>query len=131
MLLPSGERRPTRSGWQAIFAAAFGEYVVCPRPFAGDNGAPFAARAVNGVSRLSLWWMKLGIRPKRIQAGHPEQNGRHERMHHCTLKQETAFRRRVLSPRVPSNVPLIGFVAITTNCVRMKRWPCNCRPPST
>ena len=44
---------------------------------------------MNGISRLSLWWMKLGIRPERIQAGHPEQNGRHERMHR-TLKQETA-----------------------------------------
>src|SRR5271155_4625575 len=73
---------------QAIFAAAFGEYGL-PEAIRSDNGAPFAARAVNGVSRLSLWWMKLGIRPERIQAGHPEQNGRHERMHR-TLKQETA-----------------------------------------
>jgi len=73
---------------QAIFAAAFGEYGM-PEAIRSDNGAPFAARAVNGVSRLSLWWMKLGIRPERIQAGHPEQNGRHERMHR-TLKQETA-----------------------------------------
>lgn len=73
---------------QAIFAAAFGQYGM-PQAIRSDNGAPFAARAVNGVSRLSLWWMKLGIRPERIQAGHPEQNGRHERMHR-TLKQETA-----------------------------------------
>ncbi len=73
---------------QAIFAAAFGEYGM-PEVIRSDNGTPFAARAVNGVSRLSLWWMKLGIRPERIQAGHPEQNGRHERMHR-TLKQETA-----------------------------------------
>jgi transposase InsO family protein len=73
---------------QAIFAAAFGEHGM-PETIRSDNGSPFAARAVNGVSRLSLWWMKLGIRPERIQAGHPEQNGRHERMHR-TLKQETA-----------------------------------------
>ena len=73
---------------QAIFAAAFGEYGM-PAAIRSDNGAPFAARAVNGISRLALWWMKLGIRPERIQAGHPEQNGRHERMHR-TLKQETA-----------------------------------------
>lgn len=73
---------------QAIFAAAFGEYGM-PEVIHSDNGAPFAARAVNGLSRLSLWWMKLGIRPERSQAGHPEQNGRHERMHR-TLKQETA-----------------------------------------
>jgi hypothetical protein len=42
-----------------------------------------------GLSRLAVWWMKLGIVPERIAAGHPEQNGRHERMHR-TLKQETA-----------------------------------------
>ncbi len=73
---------------QAIFAAAFSEYGM-PETIRSDHGAPFAARAVNGISRLSLWGMKLGIRPERIQAGHPEQNGRHERMHR-TLKQETA-----------------------------------------
>jgi len=73
---------------QAIFAAALGEFGM-PEVIRSDNGTPFAARAVSGISRLSLWWMKLGIRPERIQAGHPEQNGRHERMHR-TLKQETA-----------------------------------------
>ena len=51
---------------QAIFAAAFGEYGM-PEAIRSDNGAPFAARAVNGVSRLALWWMKLGIRPERIR----------------------------------------------------------------
>ena len=73
---------------QAIFAAAFGEYGM-PETIRSDNGAPFAARGVAGLSRLSLWWMKLGIGRERIPAGHPEQNGRHERMHR-TLKQETA-----------------------------------------
>jgi transposase InsO family protein len=73
---------------QAIFEAAFGEYGM-PEAIRSDNGAPFAARTPGGLSRLSLWWMKLGIRPERIAAGHPEQNGRHERMHR-TLKQETA-----------------------------------------
>jgi transposase InsO family protein len=73
---------------QAIFAAAFGEYGM-PETMRSDNGVPFAARAVDGLSQLSLWWMKLGIGRERILAGHPEQNGRHERMHR-TLKQETA-----------------------------------------
>ena len=50
-----------------------------------DNGAPFASSAVGGLSRLAVWWIKLGIVPERIEAGHPEQNGRHERMHR-TLK---------------------------------------------
>jgi transposase InsO family protein len=73
---------------QAIFAAAFREYGM-PDTMRTDNGAPFASRAVAGISRLSLYWMKLGIRPERIKPGHPEQNGRHERMHR-TLKAETA-----------------------------------------
>ena len=54
-----------------------------------DNGAPFASCAVAGLSRLAVWWIKLGIGPQRIEAGHPEQNGRHERMHR-TLKQASA-----------------------------------------
>ena len=73
---------------QAIFEAAFREYGM-PTAIRTDNGPPFAARAVAGLSRLAVWWMKLGIVPERIAAGHPEQNGRHERMHR-TLKQETA-----------------------------------------
>jgi hypothetical protein len=74
---------------QAIFEAAFREYGL-PQTMRSDNGAPFASRAIAGLSRLSLWWMKLGIQPERIEAGHPEQNGRHERMHR-TLKQATAM----------------------------------------
>jgi len=73
---------------RAIFEAAFREYGM-PESIRTDNGAPFASSAVAGLSRLAVWWMKLGIVPERIEAGHPEQNGRHERMHR-TLKQETA-----------------------------------------
>jgi putative transposase len=73
---------------QAVFEAAFREYGL-PEAIRTDNGPPFASRAVAGLSRLAVWWMKLGIVPERIAAGHPEQNGRHERMHR-TLKQETA-----------------------------------------
>lgn len=73
---------------RAIFEAAFRECGL-PGAIRTDNGAPFASRAVAGLSRLAVWWMKLGIVPERIAAGHPEQNGRHERMHR-TLKQETA-----------------------------------------
>lgn len=73
---------------QAVFEAAFRDYGL-PERIRSDNGAPFASHAIAGLSRLSVWWMKLGIVPERIDAGHPEQNGRHERMHR-TLKQETA-----------------------------------------
>ncbi len=73
---------------QGIFEAAFREYGL-PQAIRTDNGPPFASHAISGLSRLALWWIKLGIVPERIEAGHPEQNGRHERMHR-TLKQETA-----------------------------------------
>jgi putative transposase len=73
---------------QAVFEATFREYGL-PEAIRSDNGGPFASRAMAGLSRLAVWWMKLGIVPERIAAGHPEQNGRHERLHR-TLKQETA-----------------------------------------
>jgi transposase InsO family protein len=69
---------------RAIFEAAFREYGL-PWAMRTDNGPPFASSAVGGLSRLAVWWIKLGIVPERIEAGHPEQNGRHERMHR-TLK---------------------------------------------
>jgi transposase InsO family protein len=72
----------------AIFEAAFREFGM-PEAIRTDNGAPFASTALAGLSRLAVWWMKLGIVPERIEAGHPEQNGRHERLHR-TLKQEVA-----------------------------------------
>ncbi len=65
---------------QAIFEAAFREYGM-PQAIRTDNGAPFASRALAGLSRLAVWWIKLGIMPERLAAGHPEQNGRQERMH--------------------------------------------------
>ena len=74
---------------QAIFEAAFRQYGL-PHAIRTDNGAPFASTAIAGLSRLAVWWIKLGIVPERIEAGHPEQNGRHERMHR-TLKQEVAM----------------------------------------
>jgi transposase InsO family protein len=85
-----GVEKMDRARVQAIFEAAFREYGM-PEAIRTDNGAPFASGAVAGLSRLSVWWMKLGIVPERIEAGHPEQNGRHERMHR-TLKQEIAIR---------------------------------------
>jgi putative transposase len=60
-----------------------------PLAIRSDNGPPFASVGAGGLTRVSIQWVKLGIRPERIQPGHPEQNGRHERFH-LTLKQETA-----------------------------------------
>ncbi len=70
------------------FERAFGEYGL-PEVIRTDNGSPFASRGLGGLSRLSYWWIRLGIYPERIKPGHPEQNGRHERMHK-TLKDHTA-----------------------------------------
>jgi putative transposase len=59
-----------------------------PQVIRTDNGVPFAsAQAIYGLSKLSVWWLRLGIQIERIKPGPPEQNGRHERMH-LTLKQE-------------------------------------------
>lgn len=70
-----------------VFEEVFKRYGL-PSTIRSDNGSPFAAHGLGGLSRLSAWWIRLGIRPERIEPGHPEQNGRHERMHR-TLKQET------------------------------------------
>lgn len=80
--------RPDETHAQPLFEAAFREYGL-PDAMRSDNGPPFASRAAGGLSRLAVWWIKLGIRPERITPGHPEENGRHERLH-LTLKTETA-----------------------------------------
>ena len=59
-----------------------------PEVIRSDNGSPFASSGLQGLTQLSVWLLRLGIELERIEPGHPEQNGRHERMH-LTLKQET------------------------------------------
>jgi putative transposase len=71
----------------SVFERAFKDFGL-PGAIRTDNGVPFASpHAFFGLSRLSVWWLRLGIEIERIQPGHPQQNGRHERMH-LTLKQE-------------------------------------------
>lgn len=72
----------------ALMELLFREYGL-PERMRTDNGAPFATTGLAGLSRLSVWWMRLGIVPERIEPGEPSQNGRLERLH-LTLKQETA-----------------------------------------
>jgi len=79
---------------KTVFERVFRDYGL-PRAIRSDNGTPFAGTGLGGLSRLSLWWIQLGIVPERIDKGCPEQNGRHERMHR-TLKAET------LCPRSPN-----------------------------
>ena len=61
---------------------------VLPKAIRTDNGVPFASpNSLFGLSKLSVWWLRLGIEIERIKPGNPRQNGRHERMH-LTLKKE-------------------------------------------
>jgi putative transposase len=70
-----------------VFERTFKEFGL-PDAIRTDNGVPFAsAHALYGLSKLAVWWLRLGIAIERIQPGHPQQNGRHERMH-LTLKRE-------------------------------------------
>jgi transposase InsO family protein len=69
------------------FVRLFGERGL-PVAIRSDNGLPFASpNGLYNLSRLSVWWLRLGIQIERIKPGHPQQNGRHERMH-LTLKKE-------------------------------------------
>jgi putative transposase len=71
----------------SVFERVFKEFGL-PSAIRTDNGVPFASpHALFGLSKLSVWWLRLGIAIERIKPGHPEQNGRHERMH-LTLKKE-------------------------------------------
>lgn len=89
LLLCDGYNRPTFDDTIKGFRKAFIAHGL-PEAIKTDNGSPFAGTGIGGLSRLSIWWLKLGIMPERIKAGCPEQNGRHERMHR-TLKECTAL----------------------------------------
>jgi transposase InsO family protein len=70
-----------------VFTRLFKEYGL-PRRIRTDNGVPFATSTLARLSKLSAWWVRLGVMPEFIEPGKPQQNGRHERMH-LTLKNET------------------------------------------
>jgi transposase InsO family protein len=79
---------PFGQATRACFERIFREYGL-PRAIRTDNGTPFAGVALGGLSRVSIWLLKLTVLPERIAPGKPQQNGRHERMHR-TLKAATA-----------------------------------------
>ena len=81
--LPGTRTAPTRSAFERLF-----RHYGLPQRLRTDNGVPFASTGTAGLSRLSIWWIRLGIVPERIEPGRPQQNGRHERMHR-TLKHAT------------------------------------------
>ncbi len=96
-----------------LMEATFREYGL-PTRILSDNGPPFASTGLAGLSRLSVWWIRLGIQLQRIDPGHPEQNGRYERMHR-TLKAETA------TPPERNSGRSIVFGRSTTRSVRTSR----------
>jgi transposase InsO family protein len=73
-------------GVRPIYERLFREYGL-PQRIRSDNGPPFAAHSRGRLTRLSVWWVHLGIVPELIQPAHPQQNGAHERMHR-TLKED-------------------------------------------
>jgi putative transposase len=83
-----GLKHPSYDLSRPVFETIFKKYGL-PVAIRTDNGPPFASTGLGGLSRLSVWFIKLGIKPERIAAGHPEENGRHERMHR-SLKAATA-----------------------------------------
>ena len=88
--------RPLSGPVQGVFAAAFREFGL-PQAIRTDNGAPFSTLAPGGLSRLAVWWIRLGIRPERILPGRPDQNGRHERMHSTVEGRNRAASARELA----------------------------------
>jgi transposase InsO family protein len=79
---------PTIEGVRPYFTRAFREYGL-PLAIRCDNGSPFGSRGPGGLTKLSAWWLKLGIEPHFIRPASPQENGRHERMHR-TLKAQTS-----------------------------------------
>jgi putative transposase len=78
----------TTTECRPVLERLFQEYGL-PEILRTDNGVPFATGALGRLSQLSAWWIRLGIYPELIEPAHPEQNGRHERMHR-TLKRAPA-----------------------------------------
>ena len=66
---------------QKPYLSVYFTNMVCPKPCVPITGLHLHPQPLGGLSRLSSWWVRLGIRPERIEKGKPNQNGRHERMH--------------------------------------------------
>jgi putative transposase len=89
LLAVEGLPGPRHKLTQAVFERAFTDFGF-PYAIQTDNGVPFASLAIHRLSRLQVWWIKLGITPVLIEPASPYQNGSHECMHR-TLKQATAL----------------------------------------
>jgi transposase InsO family protein len=87
---------PDQRHTQRQFARAFARYGL-PRCVRSDNGPPFAGQGLHGLSQLTVWWMRHGIRVEHIAPGRPDQNGAHEQFHRvlkaATTRPPAASRR--------------------------------------
>lgn len=91
LLACQGLDRITLAQSKEVFRRVFIEFGL-PAIIRSDNGIPFASKALHRLTKLSVWWIKLGVLPELIEPARPTQNGRHERMHR-TLKAETTLPR--------------------------------------
>ena len=121
--LPAESYPCTRPLFERAFAA-FG----LPECIRSDNGTPFASTGLAGLSRLSVWWMQLGIRVERIAPGCPEQNGSHEQFHRV-LKRDTTRPPGLRRPRNSDASTRSG--TSTTRSGRTTPWAARPPPPST
>ena len=117
---------PPRTATVAAACEALFQAHGLPGQMRMDNGAPFGSTGPAGLSKLSIGWVKLGIRLALIEPGAPEQNGRHERMH-GTLQRETAA--VPAASLAAQQARFDAFRRTTTRYGRMRPWV-RCPPPA-
>ena len=123
-----GMHQPTYEGARAVFQALFERYGL-PKQIHSDNGEPFAsAVSLSRLTRLAVWFMELGIVPVYSDPAHPEQNGRHERMHEELKAEATRPPAYSLGPQHGSSTP---SARSTTRSGRTRRWVSADRGSST
>jgi putative transposase len=88
LLACDGLAGPLLQPTQPVFRRLVRTYGL-PERIRSDNGQPFASCALGRLSQLSVWWLRLGIRPELIEPARPQQNGRHERMHKALQAEAT------------------------------------------
>lgn len=133
--MSSEKHMPVYRAFQRLF-----ERYGLPDAIRSDNGNPFATLAPGGLSELSIWFIKLGITPVRIEPGRPTQNSRHERMHrtlkedcniaHCFRAQQREFDQfvHIFNTKRPHDA-LAGKVPSDVYCASPKRYPKKLQEP--
>ena len=131
LLACQGLAGTTYAGSRLVFTRLFHEFGI-PDRIRTDNGTPFASIALGRLSRLSVWWIKLGILPDLIEPASPQQNGRHERMHKDLKAEATippAGNRSAQQKRF--NAFRIDFNEIRPHEAHGQRPPASVYEPST